>query len=172
MAEQYEPGTQKIFYRAWKFATGLTVTVQLIHFIGLDINKGDVISLYEVDVSQFPGLYCFDYPFLVGNYVAYFYENGIPSISQAYNIKETGQQLSQSGVDIIVGAIDTSLDAKLEELKANIEFIKQIEGGRWKIVNNQMIFYEDTNGTEVARFDLFDSSGKPTTIDVTERRRV
>jgi len=172
MAEQYEPGTRRIFYRAWKFATGLTVTVQLIHFIGLDINKSAITPLYEVDVSQFPGLYCFEYHFLVGNYVAYFYENGIPSTSQAYSIKEMGQQLSQSGVDIIVGAIDTSLDDKLEELKANIEFIKHIEGGRWRIVNNQMIFYKDDNGAEVARFDLFDSSGKPTTIDVTERRRV
>jgi hypothetical protein len=63
--------------------------------------------------------------------------------------------------------IDTSLatiEAGVATLLVDVEFIKQIEGGRWKIdeTANQMIFYEDDNATEVARFNLLDSGGAPT----------
>jgi len=49
-----------------------------------------------------------------------------------------------------------------------------MEGGRWKIdtTTNQMIFYKADNITEVARFNLFDSSGAPASENVYERRRV
>ena len=52
------------------------------------------------------------------------------------------------------------------------KLIYDIEGGRWKLVNNQMVFYESDNVTEVARFDLFDSAGNPTMTNVYERVRV
>jgi len=51
-------------------------------------------------------------------------------------------------------------------------FLKDIEGGKWKIIGNQMIFYKDDNTTEVARFNLFDSAGSPTMTNVYERQRV
>ena len=140
----------------------------------MDLLDPDLVNHQGIELTPVPevgSLYYFDYDYSSGIYIAIFYENGVPKASQAYSIRDTAQQLSQSGVDIIVGAIDTSLDAKLEELKANIEFIKHIEGGKWKIVGNQMIFYKDDNGAEVARFDLFDINGKPATINVTERRR-
>jgi hypothetical protein len=44
--------------------------------------------------------------------------------------------------------------------------------GRFHITNNQMIFYEDDNLTEVARFDLTDESGNPSMANVFERVRV
>jgi hypothetical protein len=53
-----------------------------------------------------------------------------------------------------------------------IKLISDIEGGRWKIESNQMIFYEDDNITEVARFNLYDSGGSPAMEDVFERTRV
>ena len=40
------------------------------------------------------------------------------------------------------------------ESNTNIEFVKNIEGGKWEITGNQMIFYEDDNTTEVCRFNL------------------
>lgn len=52
-----------------------------------------------------------------------------------------------------------------------VTFIKNIEGGKLKIVGNQMIFYADDNVTEVARFNLFDSAGNPAMANVFERRR-
>jgi len=59
-------------------------------------------------------------------------------------------------------------------LLADMEFVKHIEGGRWLIDEavNQMVFYEDDNITEVARFDLFDISGVAAYESVFERRRV
>jgi hypothetical protein len=53
-----------------------------------------------------------------------------------------------------------------------IEFLKAMEGGKWKIVNNQMIFYKADNVTEVARFNLYDISGSAAMEDIYERRRV
>ena len=53
-----------------------------------------------------------------------------------------------------------------------LNFIANIEGGRWKIVNNQMIFYQDDNVTEVCRFNLKDATGNPTMSAVFERTKV
>jgi hypothetical protein len=53
-----------------------------------------------------------------------------------------------------------------------IQKIYDIQFGRWKIENNQMIFYKEDNSTEVVRFDLFDESGKPSVEVVFERLRV
>ncbi len=50
-------------------------------------------------------------------------------------------------------------------------FSAGIEGGRWKIENNQMIFYESDNVTEIARFDLKDGNGLPTESNAMERVR-
>lgn len=55
---------------------------------------------------------------------------------------------------------------------SEIELIKQVETGRWKIENNQLIFYKDDNVTELMRFNLLDKSGQPTETNVFERVRV
>jgi hypothetical protein len=54
------------------------------------------------------------------------------------------------------------------------DLVAAMQGGRWKIDTtlNQMIFYRPDNVTEIARFDLFDSSGTPASDDVYERTRV
>ncbi len=55
----------------------------------------------------------------------------------------------------------------------NVEFIKDIEGGRWVIdsASNQMVFYKSDNVTEVATFGLSGSSGLPTVDQVFRRNR-
>ncbi len=75
---------------------------------------------------------------------------------------------------------DAILDESLSDHKTSgslgfaISFIKGINGGRWKIDTNtnQMIFYDEDNTTELARFDLYDDSEQASTQDVFERRRV
>lgn len=55
-----------------------------------------------------------------------------------------------------------------DDIQISVEFIKQMQGGRWRILNDQMIFYEDDNLTEIARFNLtYDGSQNPI-----ERQRV
>ena len=54
-----------------------------------------------------------------------------------------------------------------EEIKIDQKMARYIHTGRWKIVNNatdtewdgkpQMVFFEDDNTTEIARYDLKDS---------------
>lgn len=53
-----------------------------------------------------------------------------------------------------------------------IDFISKIEGGRWKIVDNQMIFYAPDNVAEIARFNLYDADGQPAIEGIMERTRV
>lgn len=57
-------------------------------------------------------------------------------------------------------------------LSGSIDFIRQIESGRWRIIDNQMIFYRDDNATPLATFNLYDQYGTPTENEVVERVRV
>lgn len=61
----------------------------------------------------------------------------------------------------------------LNELYDYVEFVHDIEGGRWHRVGNEMIFYKDDNVTEVARFTLRKSDGDVADEedDVYERER-
>jgi len=55
-----------------------------------------------------------------------------------------------------------------------IEFIKSLEGGRWKLnsTDNTMTFYKDDNTTVIAKFGMSGSSGTPKVTDVFERNRL
>lgn len=79
--------------------------------------------------------------------------------TEQYNVEENNPK-----VDDINRAV-TTMSGTLSQLY-NISF------GRWKIVANQMIFYQDDNATEVVRFNLFDDLGNPTMDQVFERRKV
>jgi hypothetical protein len=57
-------------------------------------------------------------------------------------------------------------------INSNVEFIKQVESGRWKLENNQMVFYKDDNVTEIMRFNLYNEHQNPATDTVYERRRI
>jgi len=55
------------------------------------------------------------------------------------------------------------------DFEAKISIIKQVECGRWKIINNQMLFYEEDGTTPLLVFDLKDSIGNPSMTNVFER---
>ena len=85
------------------------------------------------------------------------------------NIDTTiSSRASQSSVD----SLASELSAHRSSVEDKIELIKQVESGRWKIENNQMIFYKDDNVTELFRFNLYDRNGAPAEVNVYERRRV
>lgn len=60
----------------------------------------------------------------------------------------------------------------VQQMSGVLNALYDIQYGRWKIENNQMIFYKDDNLTEVARYDLFDENGTPTIEAVFERIKV
>ena len=57
-------------------------------------------------------------------------------------------------------------------IKADIDMIRIIESGRWRILNNQMVFYAEDGTTPFMTFDLFDENGLPSSVNVSERRPV
>jgi len=72
----------------------------------------------------------------------------------------------------IIDTVADAIKAKTDTIDwADITFLKDIEGGRWRITGNQMIFYKSDNSTEVARFNLFDSAGSAGMENVFERKR-
>ena len=72
--------------------------------------------------------------------------------------------------------IDTSkideIHTAVMSMSGTLNSVYDIQFGRWRILNNQMIFYKDDNTTEVVRFDLFDDAGNPTVDAVFERVKV
>ncbi len=78
--------------------------------------------------------------------------------------------LHDPSLNEISNAVWTDINAT--QLMADLAFIKGIEGGRWEIIANQMIFYNDDNITEIARFNLYNSSGVPAEENIYKRVRV
>jgi len=66
--------------------------------------------------------------------------------------------------DLIINDI-----SDISTIKDNVDIIRKIETGRWKILNNTMIFYDDDGTTPFLTFDLKNSNGVSSNIDVFER---
>ena len=62
----------------------------------------------------------------------------------------------------------------IEEIKIDQKMARYIHTGRWLVdeTNNQMIFYQDDNTTEIARYALFDRNGGSSIDELFERRLV
>lgn len=75
---------------------------------------------------------------------------------------------------LILGGYPDDLSDKLVLIGNNVEFIKEIEGGRWKIdtSTNQMIFYDEAGTVEIAKFQLYDADHIPSYSDTIERVRI
>jgi len=74
--------------------------------------------------------------------------------------------LSQS--DILSDATPIS-GVDFATVTLSVAMIKKIQTNKWKILNNQLIIYDD-NGTDIiAVFDLKDSAGNPSESNVYER---
>jgi uncharacterized protein (UPF0333 family) len=73
-----------------------------------------------------------------------------------------------SGENIVIGY----LESKVDDIATDVRLIKEIETGRWKIVSDQLILYKSDNITEVARFNLFDATGAPTSDSPADRIKV
>lgn len=57
----------------------------------------------------------------------------------------------------------------VDDYISSVETIRKIETKRWKIVGNQMIFYDDDNSTPILTVDLKDSNGNATESNPKER---
>lgn len=82
-------------------------------------------------------------------------------VSEQFNVEENNPKIDQIHSAVIVIGQDLS-------------FIKDIEGGRWKIdkATSQMVFYKSDNTTVVATFQLKDEIGNPSFAAPFERARI
>lgn len=67
------------------------------------------------------------------------------------------------------GKLLSDLAGTADAAALDLAFLRQMESGRWRIVDNQMIFYAEDGVTPLRAFDLKDADGNPTTTDVLER---
>jgi len=85
-----------------------------------------------------------------------------------------------SGIIAAMGAVGGSLqivindahgvtDGKIDTAQNDLDYLKQKESGRWKITDNQLIFYKDDDVTPLKTFNLFDADGNPTSENPYER---
>lgn len=84
----------------------------------------------------------------------------------------TGSGLSQSEHDKLMSLPKASDIWSENGAGEKLDLIHDIEGGKWTIVNNQMVFFKSDNMTEIARFNLFDEDGNPSVDSVFRRERV
>ena len=77
------------------------------------------------------------------------------------------------------GSIVWSVDSNdtifaTEEVKVDQRMARYIHTGRWKVDEDtkQMIFYQDDNETEIARYGLFDRRGVSSIEELFERRLI
>ena len=61
-----------------------------------------------------------------------------------------------------------------EEIKIDQKMARYIHTGRWLVDEDtkQMVFYQDDNSTEIARYSLFDRNGNSSITELFERRLV
>jgi len=99
------------------------------------------------------------------------------------NVYEVGSNTGIYGVELnlstqfsgsILWKVENTNIYASEEIKIDQKMARYIHTGRWIVDenNNQMIFYEDDNVTEVARYDLKDKNGNPTVESIFERTKV
>ena len=75
---------------------------------------------------------------------------------------------------LVIGGYPDTIQTLLGSIQTDLSFVKEIEGGRWKIDTNtkQMIFYNEAGVVEVARFQLYDKDHTPSDTNVFERVRI
>jgi len=90
-------------------------------------------------------------------------------------------QVSSQGIISVIGSGVTEQDkqdiANLVwtitdglNVKERVELVKKIETNKWKIINNQLIIYDDDGVTPIRTFNLKDASGNPSEQNVYERQ--
>lgn len=157
-------------------ATGLTPTIDIWESDGTQVVSGATMTevgggFYKYDFTDYDGSkhYCIRAdggPTLPTDERYQYGTNEYALVwEEAVNDHQTSGTFGEK-----VSAL--ALESTVQAIKQAVDFIKGIEGGRWKIENNQMIFYDEDNSTELARFDLFDKDGNPSEENVYERRRV
>jgi len=140
LPELFHSGVCRIVYKAKNFATGKIVTA---YIWSPTLIKSSLQSFTELE----RGIYYLDYNFPnEGTYIGLFLENATPTTVGIFRVIKS-----------------------LEIIEDVVVKLLQVETGRWKIINNQLIMYNEDGETILYKFDLKGKLGQPTERDVFER---
>lgn len=129
-------------------------------------NDSGLVSFDSMTEIGSTGLYYKDLSLAAGNYILVRtdiisgYKMPAETIQVVYdNLDNT---VFASIYDLVLGFIFT-IEPTLLSIQNSISFISAIELGDWKLEGSQLIFRDKDSGAELARFNLLDASGNPTT---------
>ena len=139
-----------------EFTSGDTVTIDIYRL------SDDFLTVSGVNVSEISSTGTFKYLF---NIV-------VTEKTEFLLIMDNGT-IDKRG-KLVLGGYPDDIEDILGSVETDVTFIKEIEGGRWKIDTNtkQMIFYDEAGTVEVAKFQLYDGDHTPAYTSVMERERV
>lgn len=134
--------------------TGLSPVVKI-----RKIDTGDVVVNNQPMTEIGDGFYKYNFSLYVSG-------------NQYVALGDGGTVLSEEDRYVQAEIDEVDFPQKIDEILDALTFLKDIEGGKWQIINNQMIFFKSDNVTEVARFNLYDKVGSPSEINVVMRTRI
>lgn len=139
-----------------EFTSGDTVTIDIYRL------SDDVKVVDSVAVSEVASTGIFKYLF-----------NEVVTEKTEFLLIASDGTTTKNG-QLIMGGYPDTIESLLGALGTDITFIKEIEGGRWKInsTTKQMIFYDEAGTTEVATFQLYNEDHIASTTNVIERERI
>lgn len=139
--------------RVVELINGYTVTFEdgqyAVNAVGANCNLADVLNLNQVSLRTFnsAGLQLVT----IGSGLSS--EEHDKLMATAI---EAGGRLEDIEDDV------ATANANLLSILSDLGFVKDIEGGKWEIDGDDMIFYKDDNTTEIARFTITrDDDGNP-----------
>ncbi len=99
---------------------------------------------------------------------------GIYEIGSTTGIYGVELNLSTQFSGSILWSVSGSQIFASEQIKIDQKMARYIHTGRWVVDENlkQMVFFQDDNRTEIARYDLFDRNGAASITELFERQLV
>lgn len=99
---------------------------------------------------------------------------GVYEIGSTTGIYGVELNLSTQFSGSILWSVSGSQIFASEQIKIDQKMARYIHTGRWLIDENtkQMVFFQDDNRTEIARYDLFDRNGSASITELFERQLV
>jgi hypothetical protein len=146
--------------RVIEIINGYTVTFEdgqyAVNAVGANSNLADVLNLNQVSLRSFNS----------AGLIVVAIGSGLSSEEHDKLMSAAEEATLEDHVETVLAAYDPP---KVEEIRLNIidllsdtAFIKKVEGGKWAIEGDQMVFYDEDNTTEVMRFDITrDPVGNP-----------
>jgi len=130
-----------------------------------DISGGNLVALDENGYPMNPIQYA---PYVTVTYA----KSSSATLVQAAEVTTILERLGIPTSPTIADDLD-EIAGKTNTISwADINKALQIISGRWKVVNNQMIFYDTDKETPLITFDLKNKQGQPAEKDVFERTPV